>query len=157
MQQTDDGMTEQAKKSHPVATDDAELWTLERRWYDGALLGHVEVLQRFAEKHRSRILEQAGNEPDEAQLTAALKSAIVKTGTLDAPSELRDQAREIKDEIWFRGERGDFDRCRIQLEWTERHAEAWRKWRLKEYLFVVDRCAHQLVRTLRPGATGTGR
>ncbi len=157
MQHSDVGMNERAKTSPPASFDDAELWALERRWYDGQLLGHVEALIRFTQRHRERILAWAGHQPSAVQLLEAIKAVIEQSGTIDASSELRDQAREIKDEIWYRGEKGDFDRRKIQLEWTERHAASWRQWRLKEYLFVADRCGHQLQRALHSSATGTGR
>jgi hypothetical protein len=40
---------------------------------------------------------------------------------------MHDQAREIRDEIWIRGEHGDQDRTQIAHEWVSRHAANWRR------------------------------
>ena len=68
--------------------------------------------------------------------------------------ELKDQKREIENELWYRGEEGNGNRSGIQLEWTARHAAEWRRWRIKEYLFVADRCACEIAALLRAPAQG---
>ena len=65
--------------------------------------------------------------------------------------EMNDQAREISDEIWIRGEHGEYDRAHIVEEWTARHAADWRHWRLTEYLYVMERLAGDVIARLRPG------
>jgi hypothetical protein len=60
---------------------------------------------------------------------------------------------EIHNEIWYRGQAGYYDRDGIQQEWTICHAHAWRRWRLKEYCFVADRCADRLGAFLANAAT----
>jgi hypothetical protein len=70
---------------------------------------------------------------------------IVQVGTVHAQSEMQDQIRAIRDEIWYRGERGDYDRERITQDWATQHANPWRRWRIKEYLYVADRCFNRIV------------
>ena len=59
-----------------------------------------------------------------------------------------DQIKEIESEIWIQGERGNHDREQIAAEWTQRHARSWREWRIKEYLFAVERMDSRLAECL---------
>jgi hypothetical protein len=61
---------------------------------------------------------------------------------------MADQIKEINNEIWFRGEHGDFDRSKIQEEWAVRFAGQWRSWRVKEILYVVDRMGPEILQRL---------
>ena len=124
---------------------EAELRTLEARWQEGRYRDYVEMLTVFVERHRDEIRQLAGEARDPGALLHAAKRLIAQHGSVDIRSELRDQVGEIHNEIWYRGETGYYDRNGIQQEWTIRHAPAWRRWRLKEYCFVVDRCADRLV------------
>ena len=89
-------------------------------------------------------------------LLTATKALISQRGSLHMAEELLDQKREMENELWYRGEKGEFDRRRIQQAWTAQHAAAWRQWRVKEYLFVANRCAGQLVATLLAPAASSG-
>jgi hypothetical protein len=71
------------------------------------------------------------------------------------PSELTDQKLEIENECWYRGQEGPHNRTDIQVNWAQRHGKDWREWRLREYLFVVDRCEDRIVAEfLRTAANG---
>jgi hypothetical protein len=126
-----------------------ETLALECSWFEGRLLSHIDRLISFVKANRQKILELAGGSQDERVLLTTAMAFVRQTGSVDLLSELKDQAREIHSEIWIRGERGDYDRRRIQREWTVEHAAAWREWRIKEYLFVAERCAPQIVAVLR--------
>ena len=126
----------------------AEFTALETSWANGKLRRHVERLLTFVERNRGDILRLAGDACDGEALLSTTKRLIVQAGSVHPPSEMRDQAREIQDEIWICGERGEYDRTNIAHEWTSRHAANWRRWRLKEYLFVADRCAEDIVARL---------
>jgi hypothetical protein len=126
----------------------AELHALELRWYKGEMLPYAEWLFAFVARNRAAILREGGAPGDPAALLAATKQLIRESGSLHLASELRDQMREIHNEVWYRGERGEHDRSRIQQEWTSQHAAAWRRWRIKEYLFVVDHCGNRIVAKL---------
>lgn len=126
-----------------------ETLALECSWYEGRLLSHVDRLLSFVKANRQKLLEQAGGSVDEQALLNAVKALIRQTGSVDLSAELKDQVKEIHSEIWIRGEKGDYDRRRIQREWTAAHAAAWREWRIKEYLFVADRCAGQIAAIAR--------
>lgn len=106
---------------------------------------HAVRLVEFIERHRGEILALAGPTADAGAKLMTLKRQIVQQQSVCSQSEMMDQARAIHDEIWYRGERGEYDRRHIAHEWASRHAEAWRRWRLKEYLFVVDRCADRML------------
>lgn len=138
--------------------NDAELRTLEHNWTSGRLHVHAVRLLGFIDRHRAEILGLAGPDAGTATLLRVVKQQIVRLGSVCTLSEMHDQAREIRDEIWIRGERGDYDRAHIVHEWASRHAANWRHWRLKEYLFVADRCAPALLEHLaaRPSAAPEG-
>ncbi len=127
---------------------DAERHALELRWYKGEMLPYAEWVFAFVERNRAAILREGGAQTDPAALLAVTKQLIRESGSLHLASELRDQMREIHNEVWYRGERGEHDRNRIQEEWTRTHAAAWRQWRIKEYLFVVDHCGSRVVAQL---------
>lgn len=133
------------------APDDQELFSLELRWYEGRMLRYVEWLLDFAERNREEILSAAGPEPDPRALLAETKRRITQLGSVHLPGELSDQRREMENELWYQGERGVHDRAAIQLQWCTRHAAAWRRWRIHEYLFVADRCEHLIAGALAPG------
>ena len=128
---------------------DAAADALDRSWASGELHGHAERVLGFVVRHRDKILRLAGDSPTEHTLVEATRQLIAQVGTVHAPSEMQDQMQAIRDEIWIRGERGDYDRENIASDWTSQHAANWRRWRVAEYLIVVDRCAADIVQCLR--------
>lgn len=128
--------------------NEAELETLRTRWARGELQDHAVRLLAFIERHRDEINALAGPRVDAPGRLESLKLQIVRLESVCSLSEMQDQTRAIRDEIWYRGEKGDYDRRHIAHEWASRHAAAWRRWRLKEYLFVVDRCAEAMLKHL---------
>ena len=130
----------------PASAD--EVAALLSNWESGQLHRHVERVLTFVERNRSDILRIAGYTADAEALVSTAKRVIVQSGTVHSPSEMRDQIHEIQDEIWIRGERGDYGRENIAHEWTSQHAANWRRWRLTEYLFVADRLAQEIVARL---------
>ncbi len=125
--------------------NEAELQALENYWRCGQLQSRSICIVNFVECHRDEILQLAGEGRDSAALIAATQRLICEYRSLDLPSELHDQRHEIDNEIWYRGEKGDYDRARIQREWTERHAPNWRRWRIIEYLYVTYHLADVVV------------
>ena len=108
---------------------EAERFGLELRWYEGGMLLYVERLISFVAQHREEIaLAAAAN--DGASLLAATKRFIAQRGSIHLAAELKDQRQEIENELWYRGENGENCRRGISLDWTARHAAAWRRWRI---------------------------
>ena len=128
---------------------EAERFALELRWYEGRMLPYADWLTAFVERYHEEIRREAAGADEAAALLAATKRLIAQRGSIHMVGELKDQKREIENELWYRGEKGKCDRAGILLEWTARHAAAWRRWRIQEYLFVTDRCANQVVALLR--------
>ena len=141
-------MTDDDSPAELGPENEAEIKALESSWANGELSRHVTRLLTFVERNRDDILRLAGGARDGPSLLSTTKRMIVHAGAVHLPSEMRDQVHAIQDEIWIRGERGDYDRRNIAHEWTSRHAANWRRWRLKEYLFVADRCAHDIAARL---------
>jgi hypothetical protein len=133
------------------AANDAERSTLELHWVEGRLQRHIELILAFLDRQREDILRLTGGSPEPAELLRTTKRMIIQAGTVHAQAEMQAQTRAIHDEIWYRGEKGDYDRARIAQDWTSRHAAAWRHWRIKEYLFVADRCVTPIVHRLLGG------
>jgi hypothetical protein len=131
-------------KQNPPPGEDPESLALERRWYEGRLLLHVDRLMAFVDKNQAEILQLAGANRDVGSLVRATQSLIEQKGSVHLPSELRDQIEEMNAELWYHGEKGDRDSARIKQEWTTLHAANWRRWRIKEYLFIAERCAGEI-------------
>jgi hypothetical protein len=130
--------------------NEGERIALELTWARGALDRYLERLLRFVERNRDEIQLLAGSDEPVA-LAEAAKRVVARAGHVDLSSEMRDQVQRICDEIWIRGERGDYDRAHITQEWTSKHAANWRRWRIKEYVFVIDRHAEEIVARVRGG------
>lgn len=126
----------------------AELKTLNAEWEAGKLSGISGHLLEFVDRHRAEILSLARDSYSPEDLLAATRQVVRQRGFIHLPTDMADQIREISNEIWYHGERGDFNRAKIQEEWTVKHAMTWRKWRVKEILYVVDRRASDVAATL---------
>jgi hypothetical protein len=117
--------------------------------YDAGRLRSIsDHLLEFVVRHKRDILALATPSASQEDLLAAAKVVIRKRGSIHLPSEMADQIKEINNEIWFRGEHGDFDRSKIQEEWAVRFAGQWRSWRVKEILYVVDRMGLEILQRL---------
>lgn len=137
---------------HPIPNDflpanEPELDALWQSWNRGDLSMHATLLLGFAARRREEILRLAA-EGGGADPILAMKRLVVCEGTVDHGREMRDQQREIHNDIWFHGQRGDLDRRRISREWVGKYGPGWRRWRIKEYLFVIDRIAGRLTEIL---------
>ena len=130
------------------ANDEARQ-ALDREWESGRLAPYGERVLAFVARHRDAIVAKAGADADDEALLLAARHQVIRAGGVHLHSEMRDQAREISDEIWIRGERGDYDRAHIVEEWTSLHAAEWRHWRLTEYLYVMERLGGEVVARLR--------
>ena len=95
-------------------------------------------LLEFVSRHRSEILAMAKSTRGDNGMVDATKQLIQHRGSIHLPSEMADQIKEINNEIWYRGEHGDYDRSKIQEEWAMKYASMWRNFRIKEILFVAD-------------------
>ncbi len=161
-------------------SDADEAVALEIAWARGSLDRHVERLLAFVDRNHDEIVQLAEERartpdpsdastansarpaephlPDAAALLDAVKCVVGRAGAVHLASEMRDQLQVIRDELWIRGERGDYDRAHITEEWTSRHAANWRRWRLKEYAFVIDRIADRVLARIASGQrTTSGR
>jgi hypothetical protein len=128
--------------------NEAELQALEHYWRSGQLQSRSDCVINFVERHRDEILRLAVECRDPDALITATQRLICEYRSIDLPAELRDQMREIQNEVWYRGEKGDYDSARIQREWAERHAHNWRRWRIIEYLYVTCHQADVVVARL---------
>lgn len=142
---------------HPMPKDVAretevpsqeELKTLNQEWESGKLQGISAHLLEFVERHRSEILDLARHSYSPDELVTAARECVRQRGFIHLPLDMADQIREISNEIWYHGERGDFNRAKIQEEWTVKHASTWRRWRVKQILYVIDRRASDVAAAL---------
>jgi hypothetical protein len=117
---------------------------LERLWAAGRLRHHHDMVLAFAREQCSAILELAAGQRDPAALSGATSRLIATLRTVHHPSEMQAQMREMHNEIWYCGERGDHDHQRIKRDWVACHGQTWRQWRIKEYLFVAGCCAREI-------------
>ncbi|MDQ8202357.1 hypothetical protein [Pelagicoccus sp. SDUM812003] len=122
--------------------------SLQRLWDAGRLRRRFESLDRFYQNHKSEFYQLQENQPATLGLIELAKLLVIQKVVVDRIAETFDQLKEIESEIWIQGERGNLDRERIACDWAMSHARIWREWRLKEYLFVVERMEPQLRRSL---------
>jgi hypothetical protein len=125
-----------------------ELKSLRAEWDSGKLSGISAHLLEFVNRHRDEILSLANFSYSPEDLLAAVRQCVRQRGFIHLPLDMADQIREISNEIWYHGEHGDFNRAKIQEEWTVKHALTWRKWRVKQILYVVDRRASDVAASL---------
>ena len=131
---------------------------IEGLYKSGQLNGICTHLLEFVSRHKQEILTIAaqtrvmGNGPVEAT-----KQLIQHRGSIHLPSEMADQIKEINNEIWYRGEHGDYNRSKIQEEWAMRYASMWRNFRVKEILFVCDQKADEITSILKGRVEGSAR
>ncbi len=122
---------------------------LEHLWDSGRLQRHLEALERFYRERRHEFRQLLNTSTDNDELVEVAKLLVIENGIVDRLSETLDQIKEIESEIWIQGEHGNHDRERIAEEWTRRYAQAWREWRIKEYLFAVERMESRLADCLQ--------
>ncbi|MBC2607324.1 hypothetical protein [Pelagicoccus albus] len=119
-------------------THEAERRILEQLWHAGRLQRHIEALERFYSTKRDEFRKLLKSKKDNDELVEIAKFLVIENVIVDQLAETLDQMKEIESEIWIQGESGNYDRDQIALQWTERYAQAWRQWRLKEYLFAIE-------------------
>jgi hypothetical protein len=130
---------------------DQELKIIEGLYKSGQLNGICTHLLEFVARHKKEILAIAANTPVANDgMVEATKQLVQHRGSIHLPSEMADQIKEINNEIWYRGEHGDYNRSKIQEEWAMRYASMWRNFRIKEILYVCDQKAEEIAALLKP-------
>jgi len=120
-----------------------ELDELEKSW----LSGELEELQEIVMGFICQNLDCLRIEPGEP-LWLQVQNLIMDYVSLDIQSELKDQAHEISKAVWYAGERGHHYPEAVKSEWIFNHAENWRSWRIKEYLYVAYKSEAEIRRLL---------
>ena len=129
-------------------TDKNELKTLEDEWKTGKLKTLSDHLLEFVDRHRADILKIARTARSPEKLVAAAHKFVRRRGFIHLPLDMADQIHEITNEIWYHGEKGVFDRRKIQEAWTVEHAPNWRRWRIKQILYIMDKRAAEVAAEL---------
>lgn len=128
---------------------DEETRIIEGLYKSGQLNGIATHLLEFVSRHRQEIQSIARKTRSDQDLIEATKQLIQHRGSIHLPSEMADQIKEINNEIWYRGEHGDYNRSKIQEEWAMKYASMWRNFRIKEILFVVEQKAPEIQAILK--------
>lgn len=118
-------------------TDENELRTLHEEWATGKLKNLSDHLLEFVDRNRDAILKLTRSRTPE-KVVGAAKKFVRRRGFIHLPLDMADQIHEITNEIWYHGEKGVFDRRKIQETWTVEHAPSWRRWRVKQILYIID-------------------
>jgi hypothetical protein len=130
---------------------DEELRIIEGLYRSGQLNGISVHLLEFVARHRQEIRSMSRSHDSDGDLLEATKQLIQHRGSIHLPSEMADQIKEINNEIWYRGEHGDYNRSKIQEEWAMKYASMWRNFRIKEILYVADQKAVEITGILKQG------
>lgn len=124
---------------------DKETKIIEDLYKAGQLNNISAHLLEFVSRHKEEIKAMATRSSRaNKSAVAATKQLIQHRGSIHLPSEMADQIKEINNEIWYRGEHGDYNRAKIQEEWAMRYASMWRNFRIKEILFVCDQKSNEI-------------
>jgi hypothetical protein len=132
-----------------------ELDELKTEWESGRLAAIARDLVEFVRNHRLDILDYREAHLKKlrgAQVTddLAIRMYILQVRSISPQGEIRDQLKEIEQEVWYRGERGEgqMDRQQIAREWCMRHAPGWRDHRVMAIVFVLEKIKDQLLAIL---------
>ncbi len=129
---------------------DEENKIIEGLYKAGQLNNICSHLLEFVTRHKEEIraialrTSRAPAAAGDVGVVDATKQLIQHRGSIHLPSEMADQIKEINNEIWYRGEHGDYNRSKIQEEWAMRYASMWRNFRIKEILFVCDQKSDEI-------------
>lgn len=126
-----------------------EIRIIEGLYKSGQLNSICLHLLEFVTRHRQEIQSIARKTRADQNVIEATKQLIQHRGSIHLPSEMADQIKEINNEIWYRGEHGDYNRSKIQEEWAMRYASMWRNFRIKEIMYVVDQKAPEILAILK--------
>lgn len=140
--------TEQPTIDPRLQLQAAERQLLEQLWQAGRLQRHLDALERFYRQKRDEFKQLLDTTSDNEEIVQIAQYLVAQSGIVDRLTETLDQIKEIESEIWIQGEVGNHDRDKIAEEWTLRHARAWREWRIKEYLYAVERMDSRLAECL---------
>jgi len=121
---------------------------LENRWSEGYYESRLPELEEFIRNNKEQIRSALPAKTTDQILLQTIQKLILEKKTLNHRREMQDQAQEIRNEIWYRGEKGENDKVSILSDWTSQYAPQWRTWRLKEYLFMAEKCGLEIYRSL---------
>ena len=128
-----------------------EIRIIEGLYKSGQLNSICAHLLEFVSRHRDEIKAIAKRNRIGNNFAEATKQLVQHRGSIHLPSEMADQIKEINNEIWYRGEHGDYDRSKIQEEWAMKYASMWRNFRIKEILYVADQKSDEIDAILNGG------
>ena len=139
-----------SKDLEPVycLTNEDELRTLKEEWETGKLNTLSEHLLGFIDRHRTDILKLARNSKSPEKLVEAVRKFVCRRGYIHLPLDMADQIHQINCEVWYQGEKGEKNCQKIKENWTVQHAPNWRRWRIKEILYIIDQRASEVGRRL---------
>lgn len=120
-----------------------------QRWEQGRMKRYVGQLPVFVERHREQILARALHSTQPGTLLTATKLVLLDIGSLDQRDDMTTQRKKISDHIWIGVERGAQDPMRLADDWVVNYAVRWRLWRMKKYIYVINRCADDVVAQLQ--------
>lgn len=124
---------------------------VEKKWRNGELTQVESRLIDFIRRHAQILVEVAKDEtpnPGTEEYLDAIRILILSKGTIHPPSEMADIIREINNEIWYQGERGERDAQKILELWEQKYAFQWREARLFEAFVVLEHIAPNAIKIL---------
>ncbi|MCE9583229.1 MAG: hypothetical protein K8T20_12120 [Planctomycetes bacterium] len=140
-----------------------ELQELKTEWDAGRLASIARDLLEFVRNHRADILNYRDAHLKRLRGAKvsdylAIRMYILQVRSISPQGEIRDQLKEIEQEIWYRGENagGQVDRQEVAREWCMRHAPGWRDHRVMAIVFVLDKIKDELLVILHGSSAQTG-
>jgi len=123
-----------------------ELAEIVQEYASGGLSKLETAMGAYMPRRRADVLrfyEQMRTTAPDATLDAAVCAYILSSNTLTPREDMEDQREEIKREVWYQGEKGNYDHAAIMSEWITTYASGWRQHRMRTLLWLYQRRREQ--------------
>lgn len=155
------------------------LQSLEDEWERGQLRDLEVDLEEFVRKHAHQIREaiasrnqtvvrvaasrlEKGLISDQQMIDLCVRAFLHRCGTINPKKDVAEQCKQIKNEVWYEGERTrsavpENRQEEIAQTWAHLHAAQWREWRLREILFTWEKKLAQFIQIIADRGSTTRR
>lgn len=112
-----------------------------KKYEKGELNKVVVNLYDFVERHKENIIVLANEKKDmpiDQALIDATEDVILKRGTLNPALSMANEIKEIQNETWYDGEKGEIDSKASKEKWQDEYEIQWAEARIFEDIVVLD-------------------
>ncbi|MCF0215645.1 MAG: hypothetical protein HUK21_04140 [Fibrobacteraceae bacterium] len=125
---------------------------VEEKLAKGELQKTEKHLLDWTDRHRGEIWDCAredSDNPTDEILLDNLRALLLCKGSLQPAADLGDVLKEIKNEIWYRNEKGPEDNEEVSLDWRKEYLPKWREARMFEAFILIEKKSAHLLEILK--------